>query len=140
MRMPSVPKTSGGVDGVLVPMPTLPPEIAKYAEPDEESAVVEANGNTLDAVAVEVMVPVLVCVPKLATPSALSTPAIVVDADIASEPLDVALPKSVLPASVVEARELLSVEDMGGEGWRASEPLDVALPNRVLPASVVEAR
>src|SRR3989344_4096853 len=102
MRMPSVPKTSSEADGVEVPMPTLPPEIAKYAEPDEESAVVEANGNTLDAVAVEVMAPVLVCGPRFGPPSALNPRAAVVEPVIASEPLEVALPKSVLPASVVE--------------------------------------
>ena len=32
--------------GVVVPIPTLPPDVAKYAEPDEESAVVLAYGNT----------------------------------------------------------------------------------------------
>ena len=53
-----VPATCRFQLGVVVPTPTLPPEVAKYAEPLDESAVVEAYGKVLAAVAVEVMAPV----------------------------------------------------------------------------------
>ena len=64
--------------GVVVPIPTLPPAVAKYAEPlalstvveafarlvkpETVSAVDEAYGNTFAAVAVEVMMPAMLSV------------------------------------------------------------------------------
>src|SRR3989344_5658529 len=49
------------------------------------------------------MAPVYEAVPKDAPPTALNCPMIVVEALTVSEPDDVALPKSVLPVSVVDA-------------------------------------
>ena len=80
-------------------MPTAP----KYPVPLTDNAVDDANGNTLAAVAVEVMAPVYEAVPNDAPAVALNCPATVVDALTASEPDVVALPKRVLPVSVVDA-------------------------------------
>ncbi len=40
--MRALPWTESFWDGVVVPIPTFPPVVAKYAEPDEVIAVVEA--------------------------------------------------------------------------------------------------
>ena len=47
----------------MVPMPTLPPEVAKYAEPLDVSAVDDAYGNTDARVEVEVMLPAMNMLP-----------------------------------------------------------------------------
>ena len=47
--MPCIDKSD---EGEVVPSPTEPPEVAKYAEPEEVMAVVEAYGKVLAAVAV----------------------------------------------------------------------------------------
>jgi len=52
-----LPCTESACEGVVEPIPTLPPLVAKYAEPEEVMAVVEAYGKVLAAVAVEVMAP-----------------------------------------------------------------------------------
>src|SRR3989344_4371748 len=56
-------------EGEVVPSPTEPPEVAKYAEPEEVMAVVEAYGKVLAVEAVEVKVEVAVmALPKKAVP------------------------------------------------------------------------
>ena len=46
-EMRASPWTERSFPGVVVPMPTLPPLVAKYALPLEVIAVVLAYGNTL---------------------------------------------------------------------------------------------
>ena len=84
--------------------------------------------------------------PSVAPPVALNCPATVVDALIAREPDDVALPKSVLPVSVVEAMSaerlalscppMLSTEDMVVEPVTASAEVVAATKVALLKTAV----
>ena len=77
--------------------------------------------------------------PKVAPPTALNWPAMVVDALMASEPLVVALPKSVLPVSVVDAMiadrlalscpPIFRMDASVVEALTANVPVDVAPVN-----------
>ena len=70
--------------------------------------VVEVNGKVLPA-----LQPVhddTVMLPKVAVPTALKLPLMVVDPVMARDPVEVALPKSELPRSVVEPKRLDETE------------------------------
>ena len=62
-KAPAVPRLVVSIEsfaqGDVVPMPTKPLRVAKYAEPLEVNEVVEASGKTFAVVAVEVMAPVM---------------------------------------------------------------------------------